>query len=66
MVSNLIDKNAGLALTNYLFTHEDDIAIDFEDFGVLASVFKEVVGREPLTASQKMINLYKNLGEDKK
>ena len=41
--------NAIEDLTNYLLNHENDIAIEMNDFGDLRYVFEGCIGRLPLT-----------------
>jgi len=40
-------SNAIEDLTNYLLSHEDDIAYDIEDYGKLNDVFDACIGRLP-------------------
>lgn len=43
---NLTDK-ISIELIQWLERHEQDIALDIEDFGDLRNVFLYVIGREP-------------------
>lgn len=37
-------------LANYLIAHEDDIALEREDFGELKWIFRQVNGRAPIAS----------------
>lgn len=45
-MSKLSDEQSATILKDFLLAHEFDIAIDFEDFGMLAPLFKELIGRD--------------------
>jgi hypothetical protein len=50
-------------LTDYLLTHEDDIALCINDFGTLKSVFELMFDRSPLSEEDKNIMKGKHVKE---
>ena len=52
-ISVMIDKTTFSEVQKYLLSHESDIAIDFEDFGVLQGLFRSFIGRYPENSCNK-------------
>ena len=50
-------SNAIEDLTNYLLSHEDDIAYDIEDYGELKDVFDACIGRLPEKSNETIKDL---------
>ena len=47
MNDTTLDQESARALTEYLKAHEDDIAMDINDFGTLTGLFKHVFLHPP-------------------
>ena len=47
MNDTTLDPASARVLTKYLMDHEDDIALQMNDFGDLTGLFKHVFGRSP-------------------
>jgi hypothetical protein len=48
MISITMTVDARADLLDYLESHEDDIALGINDFGLLRRLFCELIGRQPI------------------
>jgi hypothetical protein len=55
-------KKAYKSLNEYLLSHEDDIATEQEDFGILNPMFTLIIGRKALSMNERLIQ--KELAEN--